>query len=310
MSDDGQLHPDLIAPSAATTLFFVGRSAVRYYAKSDDPIFPAQSWAHSSQPQEPHWSHSGVARTVLGCVDEKYVRDRETENEWYLLNGQLHDTASDHPWNITPPAVVDINETPYSDIDFTALQLLCLALCFSDAASTAKFEIEPDWLEATSRLVPVAEGQMSLPLDPYQWQIEALNLFNLPLARIQNEILKMTQPFDINPGDDLENFFQNKSIDPCRLIKTNASGWRNISVVGLAGMLGLALGLWIISLETGDTIVLVWLYKKTVANLLVPLFAGLHAFWQLVMRGLGWLYDSICGLGKTWPVSLLRTRDH
>ena len=224
MSDDGQLHPDLVVPSAAATLFFVGRGAVRYYAKSDDPIFPAQSLAHSSQPQEPHWSHPGVTRTVLGCVDEKYVRDRETKDEWYLVNGQLHDTASDHTWNIAPPAVVDTNETPYTGTDLIALQLLCLALRFSDAASTVNFDFERSWLKATSRLVPVAEGQMSLPLDPHQWQIEAHHLFNISLARMQTEILRMTQPFDINPEGDLENFFQNKSIDPRRSIKTNASG--------------------------------------------------------------------------------------
>ena len=286
------LRTDLVAPFAATSLFLVSKGGIRYYAKSDDPIFPAQSRAHTSWPLESRWSHLGIARTILGCVDEKYVRDRERKHEWYLIDGQLHDMASDRIWNITPPALVATNETPYSDTDFTALQLLCLALRFSDTASAAQF-VRSNWLDAASRVVHGIEGDMSLPLDPFQWQIESHRLFNISLARMQTEIIAMTRMSDIGSQDYLKNFFQNRSVDPCGLIKINADGWRNISIIGLAGMLGLALGLWLITLETGDTIVLVWLYRRVARPSSLLLLSGIQKAWQLATRGLRWLREKL-----------------
>ena len=93
MASDRMLSPDLVDPFSATTLFLVGTGNVRYYAKSDDPIFPAQRNGHTSWSSEIRWAHAGIARTVLGCVDEKFVRDNERKQEWRLLNGQLHDVS-------------------------------------------------------------------------------------------------------------------------------------------------------------------------------------------------------------------------
>lgn len=59
---------------------------------------------------------------------------------------------------------MDGNHTPYSDKEFTALQLLCLALRFSDIASAIRFA-RNKWLDADTRVVDVIEGTMSLLLD-------------------------------------------------------------------------------------------------------------------------------------------------
>ena len=246
----------LVLPYAATSLFLVGRGDVRYYARSNDPIFPATSYKGSSWLPESENTHFGLARTVLGCVDEKYIRDRATNRNWYLLENQLHNM---------PPAPNDKIETHYSDEDITALRLLGLSLRYSDTASAVTLA-SSNWLDAASRVLE-PERMLSLPLDPNQWQLESRKLFNVSLARMQMEMIEMTRTdrkLYENRWDSLNNLFSNMSVDPCGLIKINAEGWRNISVVGFAGMFGLALGLWIITMDTGETIVLIWLYWTVV----------------------------------------------
>ncbi|KAL8794971.1 MAG: hypothetical protein Q9195_002553 [Heterodermia aff. obscurata] len=284
---DACYNPFQVPLSTATTLFLVGTGNIQYYAKSDDPIFPAQHMIHGSWPRENRWSHVGIARTVLGCVDEKIVWDTGRKQEWYLLNGQLHD-ASTQTWNITPPAIVNINDAPYSDKDFTALQLLCLALRSSDTASAVMFA-RNKWLDAASRVVELPERRFSLPLDKNQWQLEAQKLFNVSLARMQIEIIGMTQDVEYPNYTDseamLENYFHIRSMNPCGLIKLDAEGWQNISVVGFVGMIGLAVGLWTVTMEVGSTIVLVWLYKSVVKPALVSMLVGMQNAYRLTARG-------------------------
>lgn len=110
----------------------------------------------------------------------------------------------------------------------------------------------------------VIEGALSLPLDSQQWRLEVQKIFNISLARMQIEITEMTRTRTFRPEEHLKNFLNKSVADPCPMIKINADGWRNISVVGFAGMLILALGLWVVTMETGDTIVLIWLYQSVV----------------------------------------------
>ena len=139
----------------------------------------------------------------------------------------------------------------------------------------------------------VPEGLMSLPLDTNQWQLEAQKLFNVSLARMQTEIIGMTQAVDKDPKTYLENYFHNRSINPCGLIKLNAEGWQNVSVVGFVGMIGLALGLWIVTMEVGGTIVLVWLYKSVVTPALVLLLVGMQNAYRIAARGFHWVYKRV-----------------
>ena len=185
----------------------------------------------------------------------------------------------------------------YSDQEFTVLQLLCLALRFSDTASAISF-VRNKWLDADSRVVDVPEGLMSLPLDPQQWRLEAQKLFNVSLARMQTEITEMTRPRKIQPEKDLlENFFRNSTVDPCSMIMINADGWRNISVIGFAGMFILAIGLWLVTMVIGETIVLIWLYgllvKPGTQIVLRGLqYVGLHAVGGLHILIHEWIRPS------------------
>ena len=87
-----------------------------------------------------------------------------------------------------------------------------------------------------------------------------------------------------NRWDGLNNLFSNMPVDPCGLIKINAEGWRNISVIGFAGMFGLALGLWLITMEIGETIVLIWFYWKIVKPSSFYALGIVHSVWNLARR--------------------------
>lgn len=139
---------------------------------------------------------------------------------------------------------------------------------------------------------------MSLPLDPNQWQLEAQKLFNVTLARMQTEIIGMTRAVEKGPNTYLENYFHNRSINPCGMIKMNAEGWQNVSVVGFAGMIGLALGLWIVTMEVGGTIVLVWLYKSVVKRTLGLLLVGMQGAYRIAVRSFRWVYQRVRQLGS------------
>ena len=187
---------------------------------------------------------------------------------------------------------MDTNNTPYSDTDFTALQLLCLALRYSDTASAVKFA-RSKWLDAASRVLSVPEGLMSLRLDKNQWQLEAQKLLNVSLARMQTEIFGMKRIEKTDPKAYLENYFHNRSTNPCGLIKLHAEGWRNITVVGFVEMIGLALGLWIVTMDVGSTIVLVWLYKSIVEATLILLLVGMQKTYQIAAKGFHWVYQRV-----------------
>ena len=126
-----------------------------------------------------------------------------------------------------------------------------------------------------------------------QWQLEAQRLFNVSLARMQTEIIAMTRTVEPRADHYLGNYFSNRSVNSCGMIKLNADGWRNVSVVGLAGMLGLALGLWLVTMEVGHTIVLVWLYQKVASPALVLLFAGLQSTYRFASKGFYRVYRRI-----------------
>lgn len=67
-------------------------------------------------------------------------------------------------------------------------------------------------------------------------------------------------------------------VDPCDMFKFRAEGWESIDVLGLVGMLGLALSLWLFTVEIGEGIMLVWLCRHVV----VPMALGFYTVLRYV----------------------------
>ena len=278
----------LVPYIAATTLFFVDSRAIVYSARSDDPIFPV-TYSHRHPVQfQVEWLNSKLASTVLGCTDEKYVRDQTSQREWYVINEWMYERHSNHRWNLTSPDLIGSTPLPYSKTDITALRLIGLVLRFSDTGSAAIFA-RSQWLDAASRVV---QSSRSLPLDPQQWQLESQKLFNTSLARIQTDVLYMARGRKLDPNISAYELLDDSLVDPCRMIKIHADGSRNVSIIGFAGMLGLALGLWLVTVETGDTVALIWLFRIA-KSLVVRLWSLARSAWWMTMGVLSTLWSLV-----------------
>ena len=67
-------------------------------------------------------------------------------------------------------------------------------------------------------------------------------------------------------------------------MKVHAEGYKNISVVGLAGVLFLVVSLWILTLETKEGIVLLWFYTHVISPLIVRWWNCVKAIWSRQRR--------------------------
>ena len=253
------VDPAFNAVTATTTLLFIDNGGIEYSAYSDDPIFPARDmdsdWSHGPR----RWRDSGLARTVLGCSDENFIRDTRNGHEWYQLGELLHDRPSDHSWNITSPSLNGTSELPFSDESLTALRLLGLVIQRSNIGQAVESLRHP-WLDAASRII---HGRVSLPLDSHQWHLESQKAFNISLAGMQIAIINMAQGKsggDLPPLEGTYNMLNGSLVDPCGMLKVSADGMRNLSVLGLISMLGFALAIWVLTVEVGESIVLVKLF--------------------------------------------------
>ncbi|KAL8696923.1 MAG: hypothetical protein Q9201_007414 [Fulgogasparrea decipioides] len=245
----------------ATTLFFIRRNNhILYSAYSDNPIFPATYPVEEPWLKAPKWTDLSVARKVLGCSDEKHIRDRKSRSEWYVLAGTLYDRKSKDSWDVRSPTLDGSTRLPLSNGEITELRLLALALRFSDAAQAVYLARSP-WLDAAPR---VLQDLQSLPLDPDQWKLESRKLFNISLARMQTDLWYMARGERLDPSIFGYDMLENSPVDPCGMLKVKADGMKNISVFDFVAMSGLVLGLWVLTMEIGDTIVLFWLLNHLV----------------------------------------------
>ena len=274
----GQLHKRLIPYNATTSLFFIDDKALTFSAKSDDPIFPAQYAQKMPWQIQPRWLNLYSNRTVLGCTDEKLIRDQTKGREWYVINGDLHDKYSSNSWNITSPGLTGNESLPYSNASLTALRLLGLALKFSDTSSSIKFA-RSQWLDAASKVV---QDHLVLPLAPNQWQVESAKLFNISLARMQTELLYMARGEKLDASHRKLEILDGSLVDPCGMLKIYTDDYKNISVIGFVSMLGMALIIWIVTIETGETIVLVWLFHHALKPLALLIWASLYRLKQTI----------------------------
>ena len=251
------LYSDLVPKMSSTNLFFIDNNAIQYTARSDDPIFPADYSQRSSEQAQPYWENSRTARTILGCSDEKYIRHRKSGREWYLLGDWMHDKSSNESWYFWHPTLEGKRTLPYSNSSLMALQLLCLALRYSDTSNAVYFA-RTQWLDAASK---IALNSLSVPLSSRQWEIESQNLFNISLARMQVDIFSMARGWHLTPSKGTFRPIYDNLTDPCGMLKVQVAGHKNLSVAGLVGMLSVAFGIWIATMEVEDTIVLIWLLQ-------------------------------------------------
>ena len=153
--------PELQPPAGSTTtILFILPQKIYYTAPSDDPIFPAAQLRYLPNWETPYWLYNGGHATVLACVDRTSWRDPYQGGDWRSLT-------------VSPAPIKD----PHTRGGFW---LLMNSLFNTNIYSTLSRRLASA-LDAQQRIT----GFSSLPLAQQQWKVEATQLFETSLTRIQ-----------------------------------------------------------------------------------------------------------------------------
>jgi hypothetical protein len=159
--------PSLQPPrNAMTTLLFILGGKLYHEEARSDPVFPADRVRYMPSDVlggvKPYWINSLGHATVLGCVDKTEWRDPYYGEDW-----------SQH-W-------VKLQKRP-SDPKVRAAAWL---LYYSIQNSNIYYSLDARSAAALDAQKRIAKFYLSLPLAEEQWKVEAKQLFETSLARIQ-----------------------------------------------------------------------------------------------------------------------------
>jgi hypothetical protein len=193
-------------------LLFVTSFYARYQNRSDDPIFPARNHIIPDPTGDPdiddinnYWTNEEPHGAVLGCVE--YAE---------LCRTPSNDSCFD-PWTDTTVTAID-------DETYAA----ALGLLHSGYWPTIKTWISEE-LDATRKIIDV---YISMPIAAEQWKLEAQRIFESSIVRAKLEVLELAR----GTRAGMQNFTDimlDEMRGLCQKIKFQATGYKNLSVVGL-----------------------------------------------------------------------------
>ncbi|KAG8530284.1 uncharacterized protein KY384_004786 [Bacidia gigantensis] len=226
--------------------------SMSYPTYRDGPVFKAQTPGVSefdlctnSKEAENRYFNNGTTHLKITCIDHVQICDSMANQCWYMPN-------YNEPRNLLRSR----NLNGVSSNNDSALVLL--EACLADSTLMSVLTAVGDRRYGTYAMALEAESHCShlscddLPDD--QWKIEVRRWFEASLARIQLNVLDI-----VRPTSDPEN---NETVEEqwlripaeyrniCHMGKFRSTGWRNISVWGFFGLLGLAAVLTLASCET------------------------------------------------------------
>lgn len=199
--------PALGPPKGSTlTLIFIHPQKISYLVPSDDPIFPAHTEFYIDSSDKPRWRYMGPHASVLACVDTTLWRDPSTGSNW-------------QPYLPEPSFVIEDSHTRGGFL------FMVYTLLWSNIYDTINYRLGGGL--AAQKLV---HGWESLPLAKEQWKVEAKQLFETSLARIQIDAWNIAQGTAASyPG--LQRLEVESAVcDGTFLFMSQ--GWQNVNVTG------------------------------------------------------------------------------
>ena len=283
-----QLRPEFEVDDASTSIIVIDQPNIPYSRPNDDPIFHISTKSSGTR-----YLASNESIPVIGCADSTEIREVETGREFVLLGPLLYDKGAvsdlSKAYNIflagRDSDSTGLSDTSYNGNTFSRLSstydnahlshlhLLSLLLYSSTAASAIDIPRERT-LEASRMII----GGVSLPLDPRQWRIEVEKIFKITLARVEVN-MRAIAAGEGRDSDSTYDVLADFPTDYCAQMKIHAEGYKNINVIGLAGIMFLVASLWVLTLETKDSIVLLWLCTHIISLLVVRFWNSGKAVW-------------------------------
>lgn len=157
------------------------------------------------------------------------------------------------------------------------------------------------WRLGTALLAQESVSQsISLPLKPYQWQIEASQLFATSLARVQYDVQNIATGEDRERAGYVEVTPEEAKGHLCRLYKFKTSDYTNVNVAGYFGLLLLALTIFILSLDakvvglgsktdgsTASKPIFIGVIVRSICHVLLALIVGIYILISTAFRKIG-----------------------
>ena len=217
----------------------------------DDPIFPARA-GHG-----PRYCNNITRPGLIACIDNTEVCSPDDDACVQVTK------ALDN--RIDPEEELRNFHVPTSQTE-RAYNLLLLALTGSSVAIASQ---NPDIsLEAWSHC---QNKDMCTPLPQDQWIVEARRWFEASLAWAHISILDFVQ------GDGSRHNVPEIHRGMCDMVKYKAAGWRNVSISGFLGLLGLAVLITLASVRNDDGALWVNIFVKALA---ACFYSIIRVFWQ------------------------------
>ena len=191
-----------------------------YHTKpSFDPIFPAKEPHYFDDYREAYYFNADPRARALACVD----------------TSELCSPDGTTCWSMTSALPPDVQSTP-------GYWLMKWALENSNTYDSIK------WRLGTALLAQESVSQsISIPLSPYQWQLEAGQLFATSLARVQYDAWKMATGEDRQRPGYVEVTPDEAKGRLCGLYKFKTSDYTNVNLAGFVGLPLLAITIFVLS---------------------------------------------------------------
>ena len=266
--DYWQPIPGLKPPTNSTlTIVFVSSMHITHVEPSFDPIFPANEPRTFKDLRGTYYYNADPRARAIACVDT---------TELCSPDGTIC-------WSMTSSLPPDIQSSP----DYW---LMKWSLENSNIYDSIK------WRLGTALLAQESVSQsVSIPLSPYQWQLEANQLFATSLARIQYDAWEIATGEDRERPGYIEVTPDEAKGRLCGLCKFKTSDYTNVNLAGLIGLPLLAITIFILSCDVS----VIGLSSKNVERTTAkPLTIGVivrficHLFLVLIVS----LYTGIAAL--------------
>lgn len=215
------------------TILEIHSYGVMYGKIRDDPVFPAKEWNRERQ----NFQNNETWPRELGCADTASICDPDMNSCWSFPEfGKFNYSLTPIPiWTRTPKSFGSIGT------DAELARALLYTAIFNNF-------LEPYYdrysLEAESHC---RYSRCSLPRN--QWEVEARQLFETSLAKMQFNVLDIVRGTDNKREEDFYG------IPPefrgmCKMGKFKSIGWQNVSFWGLFGLLFFAGAISLASIQT------------------------------------------------------------
>jgi hypothetical protein len=219
--------------------------------------------------------------TVLACVESFEIRNPRSGATWfprYQDTSQLLLPEWHHPSTFQSIQILNMSYVAFSKQYSNALTL-----------ESRHFQVHRK-----------VQSFFSAPLSRDQWKVEVRKMFTTRLALLQQNVLGIAQ----GVGYDLptaRNVLLDYGRDGCAKIMFQSREWKNISLLGLIGLLILAAVVCVLTTKVGQTTVLVWLLKEG----FLPAMKAILDLWrkldlQPVLRYITKNLQTLRAL-KAWP---------